>query len=80
MTNTTRKLASEIGLCLLKLQRENASPAAVITLFASIKAKPETLHDVFWMIDNDHRMNGHSMLRGCRNHHIHGPELFALFQ
>ena len=75
-----RKLADELELCLLKLQREGSEPAAVVDLFASTKAKPDVRCDAFWLLDNDWRTNGHALLRGCRNHPQHGPELFALFR
>lgn len=76
----TRKLAVELELCLAKLQRDGTTdPRAVVDLFAGVRARPDVRCDVFWLLDNDWQTQGHGLLRQCRNHPVHGPELFALF-
>lgn len=76
----TRKLAIELELGLAELQRNGTTdPRAVVDLFAGIKGGPTLRCDAFWLLDNDWQTQGHALLRQCRNHPVHGPELFALF-
>ena len=57
----------------------------VYNIFKSTKAKPQTLCDAFWTLDNkpglwSNRDQWHPKLRATRNHPHWGPELFKLFQ
>lgn len=58
-----------------------ASDADVVAVFASATASKAQKADAFWMLDErpglfHGYLNWHPILRRCRNHPVHGRELF----
>lgn len=63
----------------------HSDPGVVVRIFANTKASKFVKADAYVLLDERYRLFGsdmgwHSALRGCRNHPIHGVELFSLFQ
>jgi hypothetical protein len=60
------------------------NPRLIVDIFDNIPASKRVKADAYVIMDGEHKRFGpytgwHAALRGCRNHPIHGPELFSLF-
>ncbi len=70
---------------LLALVGDPQGFAKVPDIFAALKFKPAECCDIFWVLDETPGRFGapvsswHSVLRQCRNHPVHGADLFRVF-